>query len=856
MRYWFLFILLISSAVQSVSQSTQGEKIPVELKLPFMQTVELEIIYKEGEAYIPADTFFLAVGIKSSFNLNDRKLRGFIRDPDSSFIVDITQGQARYKDESVILNQRDYIFLDNVLYLRIGFLNSLLPYRVKYNPRTVAIEVKNAQNLPAVISTKLHRSFIRAAERRKLPPPEAVLERFGGYGGTRIDYFFNSYLIHKNSPRTQYNTSIGTKLFNSDITMRLYGNLYSRRSDNNTRGQIRYPFLNSSIVRQIIGGDYITNGVLPNQLFGVELTNRPAPQRYMFTREVFHGQFEPSSDIVLFGGAEGVQTYAADESGNYRFDAPVVYGQGSMEVHAFDYFGQEQILRYRMNVPTTVLPPGEVEYSISAGKMHTLIKHYASSNYFNWGVSPFLTIGAKFDYFDFSTPMRAVSALTATSRLTSALSFNGLVAPSALSRGSISWIFPSNASINLIGTHFERSSYFNPAQIKDNTNLTLLFPIKMQNSILSVQASADLTNSVFNHERQIQVSVGYPFNSFSPRLSEIITWRDSLNGNYFKTQQLTLLSFGVSLPAGFVFQSDITYNHLSENIESISSRVLKSLSGRFNFFLTYFRIPALSYNVLGLQLHYLLPFVDLEAGVTKPNFSDNYTYSTSIRGSAGYDPISGYAYFDNQPIYTGYGALRVQPFIDANANGIKDVGEEKVSKANILLSNVTRNGQPVNVQSGFSTRRLLSYEQYDVYLDPQSMEDPLLVPVHGTVRFLSEPNTLRTILIPVVTGGSVHGQIVAVSKGIGQPIEGINVKLYSVGNGKAKGNKIFKTTSTFSTGEYEFTLLPPGEYVIEPDMDQLQKLGYQCEPGNREIEITLKADGDIVEKIDFKLTVK
>lgn len=48
----------------------------------------------------------------------------------------------------------------------------------------------------------------------------------------------------------------------------------------------------------------------------------------------------------------------------YQFNLPIIYGEGNMEIHAYDPWGQERVLRYRLNVPRTLLPPGDIEYSL------------------------------------------------------------------------------------------------------------------------------------------------------------------------------------------------------------------------------------------------------------------------------------------------------------------------------------------------------------------------------------------------------------------------------------------------------------------------------------------------------------
>jgi hypothetical protein len=62
------------------------------------------------------------------------------------------------------------------------------------------------------------------------------------------------------------------------------------------------------------------------------------------------------------------------------------------------------------------------------------------------------------------------------------------------------------------------------------------------------------------------------------------------------------------------------------------------------------------------------------------------------------------------------------------------------------------------------------------------------------------------------------------------------------------------TVETFSTGEYSFTSLPPGEYEVSINAAQLSVLGFTAETLVKTATIRATKEGDFQEAVDFTVT--
>lgn len=861
MRY--LLVILAGIFIwgfNAFGQPLPDERNVVELRVRGLEKKEVNILVKNNEAYLPVVTVFDFLGIRADYDSTAIKVDGFFKTPDSSYVIDPTAGFAAIDGRSVVMTDQDYAVIGNELLVRMAIINELLGLDITYNPRRLIVEVRRFKDLPAYVEVQRHRRLQQMEKRQNLiPSPDLTLGReVSVLGPERLDWSLTSHFTSSQYTESRYTLALGAQVLGGDGTARLVGlsEPLIHLNQNNLQGQVRFPFLDNQVVRQVIVGDYTVMGIQPRTVTGIEITDRPLAQRYFFTREVFRGQFEPNNDVELRGGIAGFQLQQTNDEGMYQFNLPIIYGEGNMEIHAYDPWGQERVLRYRLNVPRTLLPPGEIEYSLSGGRIRPPLNMLTSSGYFNYGVSSQLTVGGRVEYYDLGTPTdKFYTALTGTSLLTRGLAFNAIVAPSAVSQAGFDWLFPNYAEVSITGQKYADNAFFNPTQRNDNVNATVSLPFTWNGSSLAVGLFGEQSTSPGYRDRQFQFSLSGMFSIFSPAYSSSMSWQtDEGTGITSRLTYLSDASLAVYLPAGVVAMAELMYDQLAHQAEDIRVQVFKRLPNSLQIMMMYERLPLFqSYNV-GLQIQYYFPSFRIQGNFVSNELKQS-AYATMESGSISFDPKFYSLLFENSPSYVGYGGMIVHPFLDANGNGIQDRDEETIDKGRIYFADISRQAMPSNLAPDrLYSDRLPVYEEYDIYLDPQSLDNPIWVPEFSSIRMLSQPNDVKRINIPVVNGGSVHGTV-SLADGAIKPLEGITVKITALGNGQG-GKGFSRAMSTFSTGEFQFDLVPPGSYIVELDPNQPQMRGYESQPRNREVAIVAKADGDVVTGVDFVLKAR
>jgi hypothetical protein len=152
--------------------------------------------------------------------------------------------------------------------------------------------------------------------------------------------------------------------------------------------------------------------------------------------------------------------------------------------------------------------------------------------------------------------------------------------------------------------------------------------------------------------------------------------------------------------------------------------------------------------------------------------------------------------------------------------------------------------------------RSLAYENYRIYPDPVGLDNPIWVPKYASFAVESYPSYISRVDIPIVEGGIVRGSVNGTLRGKTGPLEGVQIVIQSVDSVQldgARGPMFTKKMTTFSTGEYEFFPIPPGDYIVSLDARQVETLGYSATAVSRRITVRSISGGDVIEGINFEL---
>jgi hypothetical protein len=853
-RSFFLAFVSVMCWTFAVCQLSHQEKVPVVIKVPRLPDLDVDIIVRDSIPFLPAREVFEYIGLRAHIDTVQMVLKGFFRNPDSTYTIDIRNRVAQTKTSSLSVTEKDVVIQKDSIYLRAGFLKDFFGVDFRYNPRKLLVSLYSAPSmLPAVSYGALQR-LLQVQERGggfTIPVPDYVIPRSTTISGIgRFNYdIFHRFLKANNF--TIYSFILDSKLLGGDLDLTARGTASSRVSQNPVvRGYYRYPFPENSFLQQIIIGHGVTTGIFPLDVFGVEFTNRPLANRIILSREPYKLRSLPNSYVAFSGSGSGMQYASTDTLGNYFFEAPLRYGLNTLAFNTKDKYGEFNIDRYLIDIPQSMIPAGIAEYSVFLGKQTSVDNTYVSGNHLSYGVSSRLTVGGVFDYYSLpGLSQKWHAALTSTARIFNSVTASGLVAPSGSSQIVLSWLPQIASDISVTRAWDARNDPYNFGGLSDSWGALANLSVLPEN-VLRLSVDARQLNYYADYrDYQYGGSLSGTFGNVFPRIGTRIVQRKS-STNTFTVSNLTDFSLSAVMPQQVIFRTNASYDNLAKDFFSLEAEVSKLFFRRLYLNFVYDHFPTIPITIVTLNVRYIFPFLEVK---TTASHSTNsaMSYTARLTGSTDFNftkPSFMFNYFRARNVLGGYS---LHPFIDENNNNVRDPGEQLVDTGRIYIQNTSLGFAPISIAKNmFTNSRISPYQNYSVFLDPQTLADPLLVPKYYSIGFMTESNVTKDVDVPLVYGGTIRGTVVDDAN---LPQEGIPLILTPIITGSRDVSAYAKKIVTFSTGEFEFNLVRPGRYRIEIDFSQATSSGLLSLPASREVTIVSRPGGDVSENQNFQL---
>jgi hypothetical protein len=220
------------------------------------------------------------------------------------------------------------------------------------------------------------------------------------------------------------------------------------------------------------------------------------------------------------------------------------------------------------------------------------------------------------------------------------------------------------------------------------------------------------------------------------------------------------------------------------------------------------------------------------------------TMSLQLFVALGKDPRTRSWFAEAQPL-AGTGAVSLQAFVDRNMNGVRDPGEEPVSRAGFIFNHGGRHSGRTDAQGRLLISRLTPGQYADIALDASSLEDPQWRSVLQGARVLPRPGLVQQLEFPVVYSAEVEGTVYLVdSSGRRRGIGDARLELLD------EQGQVQVTTKSSPDGYYLLHQVMPGRATLRVDPEQVHKLGLT---GRLSRQLDVPADGDFLVGQDIEL---
>lgn len=844
-----MFLTFIPTGAYAQTGSDEAEEISVGFAVPEVGTVLLPaFITADERLYLPVAEIFSFLRVRIDSLADPGVLSGYIFDEKRTFRIDAAAGRIEAAGTERDVKDGEMIVAAGRAYLRSDLFGTLFGLRCTFDFGDLEVRLFTDYELPAV------REARRESARRTMRGlyEAESFEREAREGGALIrpgvaDWTVTGTLDSLGRVSAAYTLDLGAEVLGGAMRVRLEG------ENDSIAGHIpwewRYVDNDFAPARQVTLGN--VPSLLPEPFaataLGASVTNRSTLTRTAYGAYVIQDRTEPEWDVELYVNNSLADVVTADANGIYRFEIPFRYGATDVRLRFFGPYGEERTMEKTLRIPLTMLPAGEVEYTVAGGLLEGEGSGLFAHAKGEVGVGSMLTLGGGIYGVQYNAPESWYPYVTGSARLTNSLFLSGQYSPSTGGEGSLSWMTPMQGTVELGYRRGKRytprtvgGDWSDPAdKIEEKRTLSFSTPLPFAGT-----AQARITDNVlsYGHAVQGEGTVAARFMGLPVTLE--------MRGEWVANGTWTLASFRTGVRTFFrpwnlaSVRPSMEFDLRSGRIASGRLELERQIAGGMwanVALLREFAAVSGAGNVsaqFGVRMD--LPFA--RTNTTGRYEKGGFGYTTTASGSVAWDSRDGAVVAENRSA-ADRASLTIRPFLDLNGNDTLDAGEPPVPELDVVVS-----GGIVRHRASDSTIRVLGLEPYRprvLRVDESSLPEISWRARYKTWKVTPRPNRFERIDLPIVVVGEAAGKVTRGADGTG--MRGVLVRFRQL------DGDFTDSTITYDDGEFFYMGLPPGRYSVSPDAEQMRILGFDPETASIEFVVKPGREGDIIEGIEFSI---
>ena len=189
------------------------------------------------------------------------------------------------------------------------------------------------------------------------------------------------------------------------------------------------------------------------------------------------------------------------------------------------------------------------------------------------------------------------------------------------------------------------------------------------------------------------------------------------------------------------------------------------------------------------------------------------------------------------------GAMSVHVFLDKNANGVFDEGDQPLPGIRFRVDGSKRR-EATNAEGYAFIPSINTHVPIEFTVDKGSLEDPYWLADPAGVEVVLRPGVTGEMKVAVVTTGEIDGTVYRRRGDWADPVADVNMQLVD------KNGKVVKEARSAYDGFYLLDFVRPGTYTLRADPEQITRLDLQM-PDTIGIEIA--GDGTVINGKNFFL---
>lgn len=833
------------------------ELLILSLDLGEIRLMDDFLVYEDlenGEYYVPLADFVEAIEFPITITPESGTAQGWFIQESRTFALDLGAQTVTIGGKTQKLSENDAERHRDGIYVSLRFLEKTFPVTVDIDYNDLKMVIKSLEPLPVEIkrARDQQRSALLAKNEREMHteyPLEEIKAPFFS-----IPYLDTSTQITHNTAADQTSrTQLSTTMIASGIAA---GQDTSFRM-NDTTGDTQSPDIRLTMGRKDPQGDLLGAGLSEYSFGDVNTASIPTISRGNAGRGISVSTMpldtgSVQSNTVKLRGELPVGYQAdisqngqligfieqPDANGEYIFDVNVLPGLNVFEISLYGPQGQKETREERIYQPVNPVKAGSFGFKTSLIQDNTNLFTDRTGNDEDTGKARFTTEAA-YGLSDNSSLYSAIASMPIEGKqenfglLRYSRSFKGIRADLTYSRAqsgghigtlALQGIFRGlrwqmeHAALNAFTSEETlQSTLVGPLTRTSKLRMSGVLPI-FKNTPFSLNLDR-AENETGDSLTQIQARTTHNIGKLrvTPQINRNISSTAETKTDLALQLSSRYRNIGLRGVIGYTLTPDSALRNISLNAD-----------WRYNDLTTF----NLGLSRIGsddplhtLSLGASRTFKHMKIGANI-SYNDDREVLALLSSSFGFgiNPLTRSPYLTSQR-FANQSVFVPRVFYDMNNNQIKDSDEDYLEDISFLGSGIDRNAT-TNAQ-GHSVITAPSYERTSVRINPSTLDDPYLASLTPPKDYILRPGQTVQKDFPIILVGEADGQIYTYRQGKKMPAASILFDITA-----QDGN-----FSTQAKSEYDGFLMiqtiPVGEYLVQPNLAQLEELGYCGVPAQK-----------------------
>ncbi|HET9276182.1 MAG TPA: hypothetical protein VFN96_08940, partial [Gemmatimonadales bacterium] len=603
-------------------------------------------------------------------------------------------------------------------------------------------------------------------------------------------------------------------------------------------------------VTQLRLGDGISTGPRFRTLRGIAVSNAPWLRPAILGDLPYGGVLGPGWQIEAYRGGRLIAFDSVNALGQFTIDVPLQYGENPVDFVAYGPFGEVRQFNRTYRVSPEVVPPGKLEYGVSAGECRVDLCRATGNLDVRYGASRRWTLQAGLEQFWRSgRPDLFHPYVGATGSLGNAVGLHAELVSDAVIRGAVRFEPTSDLQLSTEVTRFARGveePILTPSGRRHQVTLTGFYRPFSRFGSLFLDGVYDRVRSDLGSLTTARLGASIQLDVLR-LLPSVRLERDHPTGSpvlhrttlVLNSILLPIRSLGPALGEVAARSTIETSSRLELEAASVyaSRRLGRWLRLELGTAWPRGQRGATVSALLAAELPSLRSFSTLLVPPRGSTTSSHY-----VQGSMIYDRGHRTMAFAHGPSLQR-GGLSGQVFLDLNDDGVREADEPTVSGVRLQIGL----GATVTNQKGdFRIWDVTPYEPTYVAVDTTSLPTPLWIPAYGAMLVEPNPNRFRVLDVPILPGGVVEGRVVFEGVSGSRPLPAAPLVLEHLRTGKEV------RITTFGDGTFYAMGVRPGDYELRLDRSPGESATVTAAP----VRFSVPADPDGATVAGLVLTVR